>query len=102
MGARAQVLIEDTGVYLYTHWDSYELPDTVKRALARRDRWDDPEYLARIIFSEMTKDDHDGTTGCGIGTSEHFDLDYRPIVVSCNEGTVTVNGQTARFEEFIG
>jgi len=54
MGDRANVYIRednDHGVYLYTHWGGYELPEVVRRALARGEsRWSDAPYLARIVF----------------------------------------------------
>jgi hypothetical protein len=70
MGDRGNVILtyEEGGeIYLYTHWGGSELKQTLKDALLRgRDRWDDPSYLARIIFSEMIKDNIDGNTGFGI------------------------------------
>ena len=54
MGDRGQILIKDSGVYLYTHWCGYELQGVLKTALERgEERWDDPEYLTRIIFCQM-------------------------------------------------
>lgn len=56
MGTRAQVCVVDgkEKIYLYQHYDGYELPNTVRRALQRgTDRWNDMEYLSRIIFCEM-------------------------------------------------
>lgn len=101
MGARAQVLIQDEGVYLYTHWGSGSLGEDLKRALAKRWRWTDPEYLARIIFDEMKGADFE-ETGYGIGTSAHGDLDYEPFVVNCHDQTVTTpEGVTMTFEEFV-
>lgn len=53
MGDRANVYIREDqthGIYLYTHWGSSELPETVRTALARHERWSDTPYLARIIF----------------------------------------------------
>lgn len=69
MGTRANVRVHDgdhPGVYLYQHWDGDGLVNTVQAALARQERWDDDQYLARIIFCQMVKDDIDGTTGYGI------------------------------------
>lgn len=70
MGDRATVYVHEgdqPGVYLYTHWEGYELPDTVRIALARgRDRWNDMPYLARIIFDQMVGDQQMETTGFGI------------------------------------
>lgn len=109
MGARAQVIItngKNEGVALYTHWGSGSLPQTVARALARRQRWDDDAYLARIVFCEMMKDigeTLDGELSLGIepGRNVHFDLDYPPIVVNVGERTVTHAGLEGTFEEFI-
>ena len=89
MGYRGQVLIEDVGVYLYTHWGASELTKTVQKALAKKWRWDDPEYLARIIFCEMVKGDEEGETGYGIGNSLHGDV-WKLIVINCENKTVFV------------
>ena len=94
MGDRGQVLIEDLGVYLYTHWSASDLVETTRRALAKKWRWDDPEYLARIIFDEMKGDDR-SETGFGIGTQKHEDV-WRLVLVNCSTKTVTV--QKCNFE----
>lgn len=89
MGDRAQVLIKDTGVYLYTHWESHKLQETVERAIAKKWRWNDPVYLARIIFDEMLKGQHGEETGFGISTSMQGDINLL-ITVNCAEQTVRV------------
>ena len=90
MGSRAQVYMKDTGVYLYTHWDSGRLKGIVQKAIARMERWDDEEYLTRIIFSEMIKDNIEGATGYGIGCSKHGDIEL-VITVKCDsDGYVIV------------
>ena len=89
MGDRGQVKIVDTGIYLYTHWDAAELPWIVQKALARKKRWRDPCYLARIIFCEMIKDDLDGGTGYGICSEKHGDV-WRVVEVNCSQGIVRV------------
>ena len=100
MGARRNIKIiyqEGDRIYFYTHWDAEELEDILKNALIRgKDRWDDEGYLARIIFSEMIKEDIEGTTGYGISPYE-CDPQYETIVVNLNENTV--NGKS--FEDFI-
>src|SRR4051794_39693025 len=93
MGARAQVLIQDEGVYLYTHWGSGSIVDDVRQALkseAGRNRVDDPEYLARIIFDVMKDGDTTGETGFGIGTSRHGDIDVL-VTVNCDKRTVAID-----------
>ena len=88
MGARTQVLIKDTGVYLYSHWGSHNIVETVKKALAKEWRWDDPEYLARIIFETMIGREFGSETGFGIGTSMHGDIDNL-VTIDCNKQTVS-------------
>jgi hypothetical protein len=102
MGARAQVLIKDEGVYLYTHWGSGNIVADVRTALrsgAGRNRIDDPEYLARIIFDVMQAGEHGTETGFGIGTSEHGDIDIL-VTVDCANRTVTVGHTKYSIEEF--
>ena len=93
MGARTQVLVKQgkEQVYLYSHWGSGSILKTVKTALSKRWRWNDMEYLARIIFCEMVKDDINGEVGYGIGASQHGDLD--------NLVTVDVSKQTVSFQD---
>jgi hypothetical protein len=97
MGDRSHVYIEDTGVYLYTHWRGHELPQTVALALSREERWRDPEYLARIIFDEMVGD-NDSATGYGIGTEQHGDV-YRVVRVDCSEQEITVESGVAPWHD---
>lgn len=77
MGDRANIVVRDRyvkdpgdreAVVLYSHWGGYEMPETLRKALARRQRWDDESYLARIIFDTMTEGDHGSETGYGIST----------------------------------
>lgn len=91
MGDRANVFIHDgdePGVWLYTHWGGESLSSKVKRALARRVRWDDAPYLARIIFDSMTQDSTGDETGNGISAmmcdNEHpiIDVDTAAQTVS--------------------
>lgn len=54
-------------ICLYTHHGGADLKTILKAAMTRgKPRWDDPPYLARIIFSEMVKDDLMGTMEFGI------------------------------------
>ena len=93
-------------VYLYTHWGAGQLPGIVKRALAKKWRWDDPSYLARIIFDVMTEGSRDEETGFGISTSPAGDA-WRLVEVDCAEQVVRVvdNGKEKvkkSFTDFIG
>ncbi len=82
MGDRGNIFVrgrDDAGVYLYTHWSGSDLPTIVKRALARKERWDDGPYLTRILFDTLTSGQQGAPTGYGI-SSEIGDNQY-PIVV---------------------
>jgi len=105
MGDRAQVFMKKEKVYLYTHWGSYELLKTVQNAMMRgKERWDDPEYLARIIFCEMLGDDTKGLTGLGIGGDKHNDIN-RLITVDTENEEVSHKGDgddfKCSFQEFV-
>ena len=103
MGDRANIKIEAEGeapIFLYTHWNGYCLPETLQTALARKQRWDDSQYLTRIIFSEMIKADVLDEHGYGISTIVH-DGDDRIITVNCVDQTVTIRDLVWSFEEFI-
>lgn len=89
MGDRANVAIrgawtkdahEKEAVFLYGHWSGYDLPETVRKALAMRERWSDESHLARIIFEAMLGDSRGGTTGFGIST-RITDNEYDIIVL---------------------
>jgi hypothetical protein len=105
MGDRAQVKIQDTGVYLYTHWAGYNLPSVVQSALKREVRWDDPEYLARVVFEEMIKPSLGSEGGFGIDTQQHGDI-YRLVIIDCADQTVVIKDfdkevYRGSFQEFI-
>ena len=111
MGDRAQVHIVanknkqyNHDVWLYTHWRGTGLPETVAYAISRGERWTDAEYLTRIIFSEMIKEEVDSELGYGIGNHQHGDV-YRVITVDVDEQEVTIDGwsevpDTYSFAEF--
>jgi len=91
MSTRAQVYMKDSDVYLYQHCDGDNLMDTVVAAVnsdVGKGRQSDPEYLARIIFCKMVKDNVGGETGFGIGTTEHSDIEYL-VTVDCENKTIT-------------
>lgn len=90
MSTRAQVTVKGTGVFMYQHCDGYNLFTTVKKAVkdaVEAGRFNDEEYLNRMIFNRMTKDDPMGSTGFGISTEVHGDIEYL-IVVDTQKGQV--------------
>jgi len=97
MGERNNINLMNDGIYLYSHWEDKEsLKEILKQALIRgKDRWKDRQYLNRIIFSEMIKNNVLDNTGYGL-SSELYDGDVCfDVDVDKNE----VNGIS--FIEFI-
>jgi hypothetical protein len=90
MGDRGNVKVvqyDGNGVYLYTHWGGSVLPFIVRDALAKRWRWDDPAYLARIIFCEMVKGQENEETGYGI-SNQPCDWNHPVIQVNPHDKTI--------------
>lgn len=90
MGDRGQIKIKDSGVYLYAHWRGEELPRILQESLAKKWRWDDDEYLARIIFDAMIGKEQGEEASFGIGTSKHCDIEHPLLVVDCKNQKVEV------------
>lgn len=77
MGDRGNIVIradwpddlgEHEAVFLYGHWSGHDMPELLRRALAKRERWTDESYLARIIFDEVIGEHQGSGTGFGIST----------------------------------
>jgi len=82
MGDRANICIREgeEKVYLYSHWGGEELYKIAHQALQKKWRWNDPAYLARIIFDVMIGDDQGKETSYGIWPKP-CDNDGYPIIV---------------------
>jgi len=93
MGDRGHVEIISEGdptLYYYTYWGASGLPTDVADALHRgKGRWNDSEYLNRIIFSEMIKDSVLSDTGYGIGFHQHGDV-WRIVTIDHVNKTVGI------------
>ncbi len=98
MGTRSQVHFVNSGVYLYQHWDGNLLASRVQRGLSLNERWDDEEYLTRIIFDSMKSEieaylkkeyGEEPYTGFGIGTVRHWDIEYL-VEIDVEKQTVEV------------
>lgn len=103
MGTRAEVEVQhgEGTIYLYQHYDGYEIAETVANALERSEsRWNDEAYLTRIIFSEMIKDDINGTMGYGIMLGP-ADADKYRVKVNPHTQTVAYNNRVLTFAEFV-
>jgi hypothetical protein len=91
MGDRGNIGIrsnegKDT-VWFYTHWRGSEIADVARKALAKRWRWNCPDYLARIVFDVLTDGEQGMETGCGIGV-QPGDNSYAFLVIDCDKQAV--------------
>lgn len=105
MGDRANIVVKqgDEQVCLYSHWGGSGLDGVLARALKRgKSRWDDFQYLTRIIFCEMIdKEEWRELTGYGISQNVH-DGDDKVIVVNVGTGTVIdIDGDSLSLEAFV-
>lgn len=111
MGDRGQVKIlmggDTAPVFLYAHWGGEDLWRDVQTALKLKERWEDEEYLARIIFQGMLAGD-DGTTGYGISTTMHGDIEHPIPEIDCDKQIIKVltrdgkeTGLQYTMEEFV-
>ncbi len=98
MGDRGNIFFVDReisehswgGLYMYSHWAGGEIARIAQRGLARgKSRWGDSQYLARIVFSELVRDDIDGTTGAGLST-QIGDNDHAIVRVNDLDRTVAL------------
>lgn len=102
MGDRGNIIIkqEEGTIYFYTHWHGSDLPTIVQAAIARRLRWDDESYLARIIFCGLVgKEDFEGETGYGISLIE-IEQGSPTVTVDIPAQEVRIDGAKWSFEEF--
>lgn len=87
-------------VYLYTHDTSRNLLSNVYNVLIKEKRWDDPDYLARIIFCEMIPQEFwDSDSGFGIGTQLYVDTELL-ISLDVTSQKITVSSGMHEFENF--
>lgn len=90
MGDRGNICLTYKGcgqVWYYTHWSGDFMPATVQKALAKRWRWDDDCYIARIIFDVLTDGAQGEETGFGIGTGP-YDNEHPYVVVDLDSKCV--------------
>ena len=97
-------------VYLYSHNTANELVNVVDEVLSRKVRWDDPDYLARMIFCRMIPQKNwNDELGFGIGTQLYADVNmllsldtvHQTIKISSAFETYIVHSVSMSFEDFI-
>ena len=92
MGDRSNIVIEEGNerVYLYAHWGGERVLKSALHGL-KSGRWNDPAYLARVVFEHMISDDLGHETGYGISVS--IQDNEHPVLVISDRG-VYFDGQT--------
>jgi len=100
MGDRANICLrfeDGNEIYLYSHGSGSLLPEKLAEALAFGvNRWDDEQYLARIITSRVFADLVDAATGGGL--SPYLgDGAGRVLDVDLPNQKVTVRGSDRSF-----
>lgn len=103
MGDRANIVIKSNGeqVCLYTHWDGCGISGVLCKAMVRgKERWDDFQYLTRIIFCDMVSGREEGLTGYGISQNIHGG-DSNVITVDMDKKLIIENCNSFSFDEFI-
>lgn len=114
MGERANVVLrfdaDHDPLYLYAHWGAEDLAEVVRKALARRQRWGDSSYLARIIARDVFNVFGPDETGAGLSPYE-CDNEYPKLWVDLEHSTVSHDGaerfagipakETITFEQFV-
>lgn len=87
-------------VYLYTHDTARNLLANVYNILSKERRWDDPDYLSRMIFCEMIPEALWNTeTGFGIGTQLYADVELLVSLDIVNQ-KITVSSGLHEFDNF--
>lgn len=73
-------------VYLYTHSGAGSLVNDVHSVLSMRQRWDDPDYLAKMVFCKMVPVECWNTDlGFGIGTQLYADVNLLITLDTINQ-----------------
>lgn len=108
MGARINYVLkvyptEQAHVTLYAHWGETNWRQQLGEALNKaRPRWDDQNYAARIVVSQLIGDQWDKETGFGLFTSvDGEDLGDFTVVVDFTNQTVDDTGHEHSFNAFV-
>lgn len=88
---QVQIIGPHGSIYLYTHDNAKTLVGIVHDVLSRRERWNDPDYLTRMIFCAMIPpDEWDSDKGFGIGTQYYIDANLL-ITIDLPENWISVS-----------
>jgi hypothetical protein len=103
MGDRSNVTLvfdsdPDKVVDIYSHWSGKDLFETVREAIAEKERWDDDRYLARIIVQRILATALDPVLGFGISPkSTHDTCEYPSLVVDLDSNRVAFRNSNSTY-----
>ena len=106
--AQVEVVSPYGRIYLYTHDHAARITNDVYSALVAQRRWDDADYLAKMIFCHMVpiecwQDDK----GYGIGTQMYADINLLITVDTVKQEVIITSAvdkgfrYQGSFQEFI-
>lgn len=101
MSVHGQVVMANSGVVLYQHDDGKSVYDAVYKALLRRKRWDQEDYLTRIIFSIMIRGRVEEEAGHGIRSWVDSNIKYTIRVDVENQTVILTGGIGMPFKAFV-
>lgn len=84
--AQIEVISPFGRVYLYTSQTAKSLVSIVHTTLSLNKRWDDPDYLSRLLFCRMIPmESWASDTGFGIGTQLYVDTNLLITIDTLNQ-----------------
>ena len=104
MGSRTNFELKDEkgSVWIYSHWGGDDKSTDFAKALEHATpRWGDTPYAMRMVFSYLIKDNLMGDTGYGLSSWESGEESYDPLSADFVNNTVSYEGETYTFSEFI-
>jgi hypothetical protein len=97
---QVEIIGPDGRVYLYTHRTAHTLVSEVYDALSQQKRWDDPDYLSKMVFCRMIPlECWKEETGFGIGTQLYADVNLL-VTLDTVKQTITIQSASNLHDKF--
>jgi hypothetical protein len=97
---QVEIIGPDGRVYLYTHHTAHTLVSEVYDALSQQKRWDDPDYLSKMVFCRMIPlECWKEETGFGIGTQLYADVNLL-VTLDTVKQTITIQSASNLHDKF--
>jgi hypothetical protein len=97
---QVEIIGPDGRVYLYTYHTAHTLVSEVYDALSQQKRWDDPDYLSKMVFCRMIPlECWKEETGFGIGTQLYADVNLL-VTLDTVKQTITIQSASNLHDKF--